>query len=57
MDVRERALHLYLLRALDGVKARRLCSMSGTGSCSRWEYEGEGKQWADVEVERESWRR
>ena len=27
--------------------------MSKTKSCSRWEYEGEGKQWAEEEVERE----
>ena len=27
--------------------------MSETGSCSRWTYEGEVEQWAEVEVERE----
>ena len=31
----------------------RLFTMSETGSCSRWTYEGEVEQWADVEVERE----
>ena len=30
----------------------QLCSMSKTRSCSRWEYEGEGKQWAEEEVDR-----
>ena len=31
----------------------RVFGTSETRSCSRWAYEGEGKQWAEEEVERE----
>ena len=31
----------------------RLFGTSETGSCSRWEYEGEVEQWAEEEAERQ----
>ena len=41
------------MRRHEQQRRARLCSMSETRSCSRWAYEGEVKQWAQEEVERE----